>query len=182
MTADKHIVGFSGGIDSQACARWVINRYGAENVILTNTNAGGNEHPLTEAFIAEYSRDVHPVVVITAQMRDMWETPGYAEKRGYRSEDELTFERLIEAKGRPPARKAQFCTMFLKLIPQRRWIQAAFGPGGAYEGQSYVRYAGVRRDESAKRQAQAFEEWDQFYDCELRCPIADWTKIGRAHV
>ena len=96
--------------------------------------------------------------------------------RGYRSEDELTFERLIEAKGRPPARKAQFCTMFLKLIPQRRWIQAAFGPGGAYEGQSYVRYAGVRRDESAKRQAQAFEEWDQFYDCELRCPIADWTK------
>ena len=22
----KHIVGFSGGIDSQACARWVLNR------------------------------------------------------------------------------------------------------------------------------------------------------------
>lgn len=23
----KHIVGFSGGVDSQACARWVLNRY-----------------------------------------------------------------------------------------------------------------------------------------------------------
>jgi len=22
----KHVVGFSGGIDSQACARWVLNR------------------------------------------------------------------------------------------------------------------------------------------------------------
>lgn len=23
----KHIVGFSGGVDSQACARWVLNRF-----------------------------------------------------------------------------------------------------------------------------------------------------------
>ena len=43
----KHIVGFSGGIDSQAAARWVLNRYEPQDVILTNSDAGGNEHPLT---------------------------------------------------------------------------------------------------------------------------------------
>lgn len=35
----KHIVGFSGGIDSQALARWVLNRYDADDVILVNTDA-----------------------------------------------------------------------------------------------------------------------------------------------
>lgn len=47
----KHIVGFSGGIDSQACARWVLNRFPKEDVILTNSDAGGNEHPLTTEFV-----------------------------------------------------------------------------------------------------------------------------------
>lgn len=41
----KHIVGFSGGIDSQACARWVLNRFPKEDVILLNSDAGANEHP-----------------------------------------------------------------------------------------------------------------------------------------
>lgn len=36
----KHIVGFSGGIDSQAVARWCINRFGAENVILLSKDIG----------------------------------------------------------------------------------------------------------------------------------------------
>jgi 7-cyano-7-deazaguanine synthase in queuosine biosynthesis len=58
----KHIVGFSGGIDSQACARWVLNRYPKEDVILLNSDAGGNEHPLTTAFVEEYSRTIHSMV------------------------------------------------------------------------------------------------------------------------
>lgn len=172
----KHIVGFSGGIDSQACARWVLNRFPKEDVILINTNAGGNEHPLTDAFIAEYSRDVHPVVVVSALMKDLWETQGYAETRGDNSDDVLTFERLIEVKRRPPSRKAQFCTYYLKLIPQRRWLREQFGPGGAFAGESFTRYTGVRRDESEARKDQAIEQWDELYDCELRAPIADWTK------
>src|SRR4029077_4844834 len=57
----KHIVGFSGGIDSQACALWVRNRFPAQDVILLNTNAGRNESPLTEAFISHYSETVFPV-------------------------------------------------------------------------------------------------------------------------
>jgi 3'-phosphoadenosine 5'-phosphosulfate sulfotransferase (PAPS reductase)/FAD synthetase len=62
----KHIVGFSGGIDSQACARWVLNRFPKDDVILTNSDAGGNEHPLTVEFIDWYSENVHPVVRVNA--------------------------------------------------------------------------------------------------------------------
>ncbi|HKE44569.1 MAG TPA: phosphoadenosine phosphosulfate reductase family protein [Steroidobacteraceae bacterium] len=172
----KHIVGFSGGIDSQACARWVLNRYPKDDVILTNTNAGRNESPLTDAFVAEYSRTVHPVTVITARMKDIWETEGYAEIRGFDSEEELTFGRMIAIKGRPPSRKAQFCTSILKLRPQRRWMREQFGPGGPLEGEAYTRYAGVRRDESAARAHAPFVQWDEFYDCELHYPITDWSK------
>ena len=172
----KHIVGFSGGIDSQATARYVINRYGAENVILTNTRAGRNESPVTDDFVDDYSAKIHPVETITPLLRDIWETEGFAETKGLDSDEELTFQRLIEIKKRPPSRKAQFCTIFLKLIPQRRWIRQNFGPGGKYAGEDYERYTGVRRDESGYRRNQAFREWDEFYDCWLNAPLADWTK------
>ncbi len=39
----KHVVGFSGGIDSRATARWVLNRYPPEDVILINSDVGGHE-------------------------------------------------------------------------------------------------------------------------------------------
>lgn len=172
----KHIVGFSGGIDSQATARWVLNRYPASDVILCNSNAGGNEHPLTEEFVQWYSVNVHPVERIYSTIADMWVTPGAAEERGYDGSAVLDFETLIKIKGRAPSRKAQFCTEKLKLIPQKHWIAREFGPTGRYAGESYVRYTGVRRDESAARKDQAIESWDQWFDCELHCPLADWTK------
>jgi len=172
----KHIVGFSGGIDSQACARWVLNRYRPEDVILTNSDAGGNEHQLTTDFIEWYSANVHPVTRIDAVVADMWETPGYAEKRGYDGSTRLTFDVMAEIKGRFPSRVAQFCTEILKLRPQRRWIREQFGPMGPFAGEDYTRYSGVRRDESEARKNVAFCEWDAWFDCEINRPIADWTK------
>lgn len=172
----KHIVGVSGGIDSQATALWVRNRYPAEDVILLNSDAGGNESPITTAFIEEYSRDVFPVLTISAIIADMWETPGYAEKRGYCGTDRLTFGLMMSIKQMPPSRKKQFCTEKLKLVPQRRWMREAFGPGGIYEGEEFIRYAGVRRDESNSRATAPYSEWDNYYDCELVRPIMDWTK------
>ena len=172
----KRVVGFSGGIDSQATARWVLNRYGAEDTILTNTQAGRNESPITEKFILDYAQSVHPVVFVTPLIRDMWKTEGFAETKGLDGNEELTFSRLIQIKGRPPSRKAQFCTIFLKLIPQKRWLDETFGPGGEFEGWDYERYTGVRRDESEARKGQAFTEWDGFFDCTLNAPLADWTK------
>lgn len=176
MLGTKHIVGFSGGIDSQACARWVLNRFPHEDVILTNSNAGGNEHPLTDEFVDWYSANVHPVVKVNAIIADMWATDGFAETKGLDSNAPLDFEMMIRIKGRSPSRKAQFCTEKLKLAPQRRWLRAAFGPGGEYEGFDYVRYTGVRRDESQERANAPYQQWDKWYDCQLFAPLMDWTK------
>lgn len=172
----KHIVGFSGGIDSQAVARWVLNRYPAEDVILTNSNAGEWEDPLTDGFIDWYGENIHHVTRVNARVSDMWRTPGFAETKGLDGGAVLTFEGMVKIKGRPPSRKAQFCTEKLKLEPQRRWLNATFGPGGEFDGWGYCRYTGVRRDESGARKDTLIESWDGWFDCELHAPIADWTK------
>lgn len=67
----KHIVGFSGGIDSQATARWVLNRFPSDDVVLVNTDAGGNEHPITVQHVQWYSKHVHHVVTISAIVADL---------------------------------------------------------------------------------------------------------------
>ena len=66
-----HVVGFSGGIDSQACAKLVRQTCPIEDVLLINSDAGQNEHPLTTEFLHHYSRDVYPVVMISATVADM---------------------------------------------------------------------------------------------------------------
>jgi 3'-phosphoadenosine 5'-phosphosulfate sulfotransferase (PAPS reductase)/FAD synthetase len=172
----KHIVGFSGGVDSQAAARWVLNRFDPADVILTNSDAGGWEDRLTTEFIERYSETVHPVTFTNAKVCDMWETPGFAETKGYDGNARLTFALMCQIKGRPPSRKAQFCTEKLKLVPQRRWIRETFGPGGIYAGEEYCRYSGVRRDESASRATVGATAWDTWFDCETFYPIFDWTK------
>lgn len=166
----KHIVGFSGGIDSQACARWVLNRYPKEDVILLNSNAGGNEHPLTEAFVKEYSEKVHPVVIVNATISQLWKTEGFAERKGLDGNEILDFPTLMKLKG-PPTRKRRTCTEFLKLAPQKAWMNS-----GHFDDCEYRRYSGVRRDESQARKDTAIEGWDAYFDCDLICPIADWTK------
>lgn len=168
----KYVVGFSGGIDSQACARWVLNHFPNEDVILLNSNAGEWEHPLTMAFVKWYSENVHPVVNCSPLVRDMWKTPGFAETKGLNGEARLTFQEMVRIKGRPPSRKAQFCTDILKLRPQLRWIQEHAG----LLSDGYERYSGVRRDESESRKNTPFREWDEYFDCWLNHPIADWPK------
>lgn len=172
----KHIVGFSGGIDSQACARWVLNRYPKEDVILTNSDAGGNEHPLTVEFVEWYSGNVHPVERVNAIISDMWETSKPLEQRGLDGNAILDFPTLATIKGRFPSRVAQFCTEHLKLRPQKRWIKENFAVGGKFEGEEYVRYSGVRRDESDARKNTPYEQWDAWFDCMLRCVLFDWQK------
>lgn len=58
MAELTYIGGLSGGIDSQAAARFMLNRYGAAHVVLVNSDAGGNEHPLTVEHIGWYSKHV----------------------------------------------------------------------------------------------------------------------------
>ena len=104
----KHVVGFSGGIDSQACARWVLNRFPAADVILLNSDAGGNEHPLTVEFVERYSATVHPVIKCNAIVADMGtRAPGKIRELGLASTDPLTFDLLGVLKQRFPSRRAQ---------------------------------------------------------------------------
>lgn len=168
----KHIVGFSGGIDSQATALWAREHFGDDNVLLMNSNAGQWEHPLTMAFVKNYSKTVHPVIDCSPKVKDMWLTPGFAETRGLDGEVDLTFQEMVRLKGHPPSRKAQFCTEILKLRPQRRWMIE--NPVLLLDG--YERYSGVRRDESESRKDTPFREWDDYFDCWLNHPIVDKPK------
>lgn len=166
----KHIVGFSGGIDSQACARWALNRYPADDVILLNSNAGGNEHPLTTAFVAEYSTTVHIVHPVVPRVKDVDDRPGVIAAMGLDPETELDFKIMAKIYKRFPSRRAQFCTEVLKIKPTLRWIRENL------INEEYCRYAGVRRDESDSRAKTPFESWDDLFDCKVLHPLADWTK------
>lgn len=164
-----YIGGFSGGIDSQAAARFVLNRYGAARVALVNSDAGGNEHPLTIKHIDWYSGHVHPVIRISAKVGD-FRTHEWCERKGVEPADGLTFPELARIKGRFPSRRAQFCTEALKLAPICRWIEKH------YPDNDYARFTGVRRDESLARAERQWQEWDDHYDCEPFNPVYDWSK------
>lgn len=173
----KHIVGFSGGIDSQACADWALEHFGPRDTVLLNSDAGGNEDPLTTAHVEWYSANIHPVVMLSPIVADMdGRAKGKIAALGLAPSDPLTFDLLAVLKSVFPSRRFQFCTEHLKLQPQLRWQRAAFGIGGEYEGKDYERYSGVRRDESEKRKDAPLRLWDTFYDCWLNQPLAEWTK------
>lgn len=174
----KRVVGFSGGADSQACLRVVRDMYGDADVIALNSNAGRNEHPLTEEFIADYSEKVFPIIQVTALVKDLG-TRGTKEgktrdrRQEFSDEDELTFDRLAYIKGMFPKRKMQFCTEHLKLAPQTRWCQENLRAHGI----EFDRYIGVRCDESESRKDTPDSKWDEYFECMLHYPIRCWTKL-----
>lgn len=178
MSDLKHIVGFSGGIDSQALARWVLNRYPAEDVFLLNSDAGGNEHWMTTEFVNWYSGSVHPVISLNPVVGDMGRsatkegTGGAERRREFADSDPLTFDTLAYIKGRFPSRTMQFCTEFLKLRPANRWIRENI----IDKGLTFRRYSGVRWDESGVRAKKKAIEWDDYLGGELHHPIIDFTK------
>lgn len=200
----KHVIGFSGGADSQATALWARQRFPAEDIILVNCDAGGNEHPLTTAFLRHYSETIHPVVMVTPQVSDMLNrAPGAIEAMGLKPTDPLTFDLLAKLKGTFPSTKVRFCTTHLKLEPMRRWCweNGAKGlnlPRRKRDGSEYrpygedgcdehgdrqgilsdgqERYAGVRRDESASRSEALEREWDDYFMSWLNRPLVEWSK------
>lgn len=186
----KHVVGFSGGIDSQATALWVRERFPAEDIILYNADPGGNESPITSEFIASYSENVFPVTVICPQVRDMLgRAPGAIAEAGLKPTDPLSFDLMSSLKGIFPSTKVRFCTTHLKLEPMRRWcfengarglnVNGIYGPEPHVEGilsDGMERYSGVRRDESDSRSEVDETEFDDYFMCQLNRPLATWTK------
>jgi len=173
----KHIVGFSGGIDSQEALARVRATFGDQDVIAVNSDAGKWEHPLTIAFVNLFHETVFPVVRVEALIRDMWEDGSTRpEFYGLDPDAVLDFEEMTRIKKRPPSRKAQFCTTILKLKLQRRWMRLMFGPTGPFVGEDFERYTGVRRDESGARKDYPDREWDDFFDCWVNHPVAALSK------
>lgn len=171
----KHIVGISGGIDSQACALWVRQRFPKEDVILVNSDAGGNEHPLTTEHLHWYSENVHPVVFLSPIVADLGEPTGrskFAELRQqYRDDDPMPFDLMCQLKGGFPSQRSQYCTEYLKLRPLLRWWRSQEPFDGGVQ-----RYIGVRADESAARSNMPETQWNETFDCELHRPLLTWTK------
>jgi 3'-phosphoadenosine 5'-phosphosulfate sulfotransferase (PAPS reductase)/FAD synthetase len=195
----KHIIGFSGGIDSQATALWVRRNFPAEDVILCNADPGGNEHPITTEFIEWYSVNVFPVVRISPIVADMaGRSLAKIAKLGLKPSDPMTFETLALIKGVWPASQSQFCTTHLKLEPQRRWCYQNGGKGlneprrrrdgstwrpygeadhvDGILSDGYERYSGVRRSESERRKDTPERMYDDYFMCWLNHPLAAWTK------
>lgn len=166
----KYIVGFSGGVDSQAALNWAIDTHGAENVIALNSDPAGNEHPITTEFIRSFSATVHPVVVCRPIFRDMFAKEETVVARGFDPDAPVSFGDLVAIRGRFPSRKAQFCTELLKLRPSRRWVRENLA------GVPYERVTGLRRDESRKRIDTPERDWDDWFQCPINNPLATWTK------
>src|SRR5690606_24006073 len=142
-------------------------RYPKEDVILLNSDAGGNEHPLTTEFIHWYSDNVHPVVCVQPIVADIGtRAKGKIAELGLKATDPLTFDVLAILEQRFPSRMAQFCTEHLKLAPANRWMIENLRSRGF----TWVRYAGVRREESKKRSTRQAVEWDDYFGCPLHHP------------
>lgn len=170
----KVVVGFSGGIDSQACSLWVRQRFTPDDIILLFADTGW-EDCLTYEFIRNYSATVFPVTTVTPLVGD---NPDFLTRErsgltrvGAKVGDVLTMELLAAIKGRWASSRAAFCTSNLKVWPTLRWLRENILPPDDYE-----RYTGIRRDESERRANTPDSEWDELFDCKTNHPIAAWTK------
>lgn len=174
----KHVVGFSGGVDSQMCSLWVRRKHPPEDVILLNSQAGRNEHPITVAFVNWYSANIFPVIETIPLIKDVGNLGTKSgQNRDRRQEfddnDEMTFADLAYLKGRFPSSQAQFCTKHLKIDPQVRWCEENL----TAKGIEFQRYVGVRCDESEKRKDTPESKWDETFNCIVHYPIRCWTKL-----
>jgi len=152
-------------------------QHAPEDVILLNSDAGGNEHPLTTAFIHEYSRTIFPVVMVSPKISDLGgkglrSEPLRNRRKEWKEDDPMTFPDMAYIVGQFPSSGRQFCTQFLKLAPSLRWINENI----RCKGIEFERWAGVRRDESRDRKDTPMFDWDEYFDCIIRYPVANWTK------
>ncbi len=147
---DIYHVGVSGGKDSTAALLWAVNESGwpRENIRASYCDPG-NDHEFTHQYIAELSRRVHPIDIITPP---------------------LDFYKLAEKKGRFPAVKSRFCTQQLKIFPTQAHIKQF-----QQAGLSVLLVSGVRRAESEERSELPEFEFDDYYMADMYRPLIDWS-------
>lgn len=114
----RHVVMFSGGIGSWACAKRVADQHGPENVTLLFADVKGDnpdphvgEDEDTYRFIEDAAANVGAELVRVADGRDIWQV--FKDRRFLGN-----------------SRQAN-CSTELKQKPARRWLEANYQPGEA---------------------------------------------------
>jgi 3'-phosphoadenosine 5'-phosphosulfate sulfotransferase (PAPS reductase)/FAD synthetase len=153
-------LGVSGGKDSTALLLWAIHESGLPREDLRVTFCDtGNEDPMTYAHITFLDQIAREAGI-----------PGGVETLM----PALTFFALALKKKRFPSRKAQFCTIELKIAPTKRWLAVRWA-----EGHEVVIINGKRRGESHQRRKSMANKPDRafsdYWGCEEWAPLSDWT-------
>lgn len=153
-------LGVSGGKDSTALLLWAIHESGLPRDQLRVTFCDtGNEDPVTYAHITLLDQIAREAGI-----------PGGVET----IIPALPFFELAFARGRFPWRKAQFCTIELKIAPTKRWLAARWA-----EGHEVVIINGKRMGESHARKKSMKDKpargFSDYWGCEEWAPLRDWT-------
>lgn len=153
-------VGISGGKDSTALLLWVVHKSGLPlNRVRVTFCDTGNEDPITYEHLELLRRTVIEPAGIIGGLETLIPP--------------LQFFDLCFAKGRFPSRKAQFCTVDLKIEPTRLWVQARWT-----EGEDVVLLNGKRVDESNERKISMKDQptryFSDYWGCEEWAAIRDW--------
>lgn len=153
-------VGCSTGKDSSALLLWVIHKSGLPlNRVRATFCDTGNEDPLTYAHLA-YLTEIAESAGIPGGIETLIPP--------------LQFFDLAFKEGRFPSRKAQFCTIELKIEPTRRWIRDQWA-----KGEEVVLLNGKRSGESNERKismrGKPARGFSDYWGCEEWSPLRDWS-------
>lgn len=155
-----HHLGVSGGKDSTALLLWAIHESGLpiESLRVTFCDTG-NEDPVTYAHVALLDQ-----IALQAGI------PGGVETLI----PPLQFFDLAFKKRRFPSRKAQFCTIELKIRPTKIWLRARWA-----EGHEVIILNGKRVGESAERRRTMKDQpergFSDYWGCEEWMPLREWS-------
>lgn len=161
-------LGCSTGKDSSALLLWAIHESGlpCDQLRVTFCDTG-NEDPLTYAHLELLNQ-----IALAAGI------PGGIETLI----PPLQFFALALKKKRFPSRKAQFCTIELKILPTKIWIRQRWA-----EGHEVVILNGKRVSESGAR-GRAMKDiperrFSDYWGCEEWAPLRDWpwAKVKAIH-
>lgn len=153
-------IGISGGKDSTALLLWAIHKSGIprETIRVTFCDTG-NEDPITYQHL-DLLRDrvIEPAGIVEGLETLI---------------PPLQFFPLALKKKRFPSRKAQFCTIELKIEPTKRWLRERWD-----EGHETIILNGKRCGESNARKKSMKDKpirgFSDYWGCEEWMPIADW--------
>lgn len=156
-----YCVGTSTGKDSVATMLWAIHKSGLPRERLRFTfNDTGNEDPLTYAHLLWLEANLVEPAGIIGGIETLL--------------PERNFFDLCLRKGRFPSRKAQFCTIELKIEPIRAWIRRQWA-----KGEDVVLINGKRLGESNERKLSMADDperaFSDYWGCEEWSPLRHWT-------